>query len=117
MKYQESIEIAKTIQNQLVGTVGRTVIWSWGQSALQVVSSNFLEKWNIKGFGALKFRVQGKFFKGNVLVVLNGKDLYDVYLCNIRKGEIKIHHERKNLYFDEFGEWIDEMVESKGVKE
>jgi len=106
------VNIAKTIQSQLLHTVGQGVLWSWGQSALQSVSESVLTTLGItNGLGALKFKVNGHHHKGHVLIVLNGADTYDVYICSIRKGQMKIKDEVKGLYFDEVGSWIDEKVE------
>ena len=105
------MEIAKTIQKQLLATVGQIVVWSWAQRALQRLSKEDLESLDIKGEGALKFRVSGHHHKGHVLVVLNGKDLYDVYICTIQKGKITIKDFVKDLDFEQFGSYIDEQVE------
>lgn len=34
-----------------------------------------------------------------------------MYICSIRKGQMKIKDEIKCLYFDEVGSWIDGKVE------
>ena len=108
----DSVNIAKEIQNQLFHTVGQNVLWSWGQSALQSVRQSSLEEFGItNGLGALKFKVNGHHHKGHVLIVLNGVDTYDVYICNIRKGQMKVKEKVKGLYFDEVGNWIDDKVE------
>lgn len=105
-------EIANTIQKQIVGTVGINTVWSWGQHGRQ-----FLTEENLIGLGitnsegALKFAVNGHHHKGHVVVALNGLDTYDVYICSIRKGAMKVKDEAKGLYFDEIGEYIDKQVE------
>jgi hypothetical protein len=43
-----------------------------------------------------------------VYIVLNGLDLFDVYLTTLQNG-IKL--EGKDLYFDQLVKWIDEKVE------
>ena len=104
--------IAKTIQNQLIQTLGQGVLWSWGQTALQSLTAEDLNGLNINnGEGALKFKVNGHHHKGHVLVVLNGADTYDVYICSIHNSLMTIKDEARGLYFDEFGKWIDEKVE------
>ena len=106
------IEIANTIQKQLKITVGIPVIWSWGQYALQALSQEDLKTLNINnGLGALKFKVNGHHHKGHVLIVLNGVDTYDVYICSIRAGKINTKYKIEGLYFDQIGNWIDENVE------
>ena len=103
--------IANTIQQQLKQFLGMPIIWSWGQSALQAVNQEQLKSFDIDGLGALKFKVNGIHHKGHVLVVLNFSDTYDVYICSIRNGTIKIKDKEMGLYLDQFGTWIDEKVE------
>jgi len=107
-----SIEIAQTIQNQLKATVGQAILWSWGQSALQALNGIQAQKLGIdNSIGALKFKVNGHHHKGHVIISLNGLDTYDVYICNVRAGKMKIKDSVNGLYFDEFGDWIDTKVE------
>lgn len=58
--------------------------------------------------GALKFKVSGHHHKGHVIVSLNGLDTYDVFICLVRSGKMKIKAKNLGAYFDEFGTWIDE---------
>ena len=105
-------EIAKTIQNQLITTLGRSVIWSWGQQALQAMSGEQAIELGIKNsIGALKFKVSGHHHKSHVIVSLNGIDTYDVYICTVRGGKMSVKAKQEGLFFDEFGSWIDEQVE------
>jgi hypothetical protein len=105
-------EVAQTIQNQLKQTLGMAVIWSWGQTALQMLSTDDCESLGIENsLGALKFKVNGHHHKGHVIVSLNGSDTYDVFICNVRSGKMTIKDECLGLYNDEFGTWIDEQVE------
>jgi len=106
-----SREIANTIQKQMIATVGMNTIWSWGKHGEQFLTDENLESLGIKGLGALKFKVNGHHHKGHVLVVLNGSDYYDVYICHVRAGKIRIVDSVKDRFFDEFAEWIDEKVE------
>jgi hypothetical protein len=107
-----SHQIAQTIQQQLIGTVGRSVVWSWGQSALQAMTGEQAQSLGIdNSLGALKFRVNGHHHKGNVIVSLNGLDTYDIFICSVRKGKMTVKEQSLGRYFDEFGTWIDEQVE------
>jgi len=103
--------IAQTIQTQLKQSLGMPVIWSWGQSALQILNSGQLKLLGVEGLGALKFKVNGNHHKGHVLVSLNFSDTYDVYICSIRNDKMDIKEEISGLYFDEFGTWIDDKIE------
>lgn len=104
-------EIADTILKQLLTTVGVNVVMSWGMQARQYLTEKNLEVYGLKGEGALKFKVNGMHHRGHVLIVLNYSDLYDVYICNIRKGKMTIKDESKGLYFEDIGEYIDKKVE------
>jgi len=107
-----SREIAQTIQSQLMGTVGRGVVWSWGQQALQAMSGEQAIELGIENsIGALKFKVSGHHHKSHVIVSLNGIDTYDVYICTVRGGKMNVKASQEGLYFDEFGTYIDEQVE------
>jgi len=105
-------DIATTIQQQLMVGHGKIRVMSWGQHALQAVTQKDLESLGItNGLGGLKFKVKGHHHKGHVLVVLNGVDLYDVYICSIQKGEMIIKETEVDLYCDQIGYYIDEKVE------
>ncbi len=107
-----SREIAQTIQSQLIGTVGRNVVWSWGQQALQVVSAEQAQAMGIdNSIGALKFKVNARRHKSHIIVSLNGTDTYDVFIGTVRKGTLHIKEQSLGRYFDEFGTWIDEQIE------
>ena len=105
-------QIAQTIQNQLKQTLGMSVIWSWGQTALQMMSAENCSSLGIENsLGALKFKVSGHHHKGHVIVSLNGMDTYDVFICNVRKGQMIVKEQSLGRYCDEFGTWIDEQIE------
>jgi len=106
------MNVAETILAQIKETVGMNVYFSWGAHALKSMTQENLESLDINnGRGALLFRVSGHHYKGQVLVVLNGKDLYDIYFCSIRVGTIKISEKVTDLYFDQIGDFIDKKVE------
>lgn len=60
-----------------------------------------------KGMAALKFHVQGRLFRGNVIIAYNALDYYEVYLQNYAGTECI----GEEVYFDELGCVIDEAVE------
>jgi hypothetical protein len=106
------MEIAKTIQEQLLSTVGQAVILSWGQTARQVLNSEQAEGLGIpNSLAALKFKVSGHHHKNHVIVSLNGLDYYDVYICNVRKNKMTVKNKMLNLDVSTFGTWIDEQIE------
>ena len=78
-------------------TFDRNIFWSWGVS-----QKHYLNK------KALRLRVSGHHHKGYVYIVVNGMDLFDVYLTTIHDV---IKTEISGLYFDQLVEWIDEKVE------
>ena len=93
------LEMANTIKDQLVGMTPLNVIRSWG-------IENFVAT-EYKGMAALKFHVNGRLFRGNVIIAYNDMDYYEVYLQNYAGieciGEV--------VYFCELGRVIDEAVE------
>jgi len=110
----ESMEIAKTIQEQLFGTMDPSVIFSWGISGFAAVDNDTMEKLGIdNSLGGLLFNVNGHHHKGEVIVSLNHLDYYDVFICNISKENQTnaIKDMQKNLCFYEFGDWIDKQIE------
>jgi len=107
-----SRHIAQTIQTQLKQTVGQMVLFSWGQTALQVMTAEDCASLGIdNSLGALKFKVNGHHHKAHVIVSLNGVDTYDVFICNVRSGKMTIKEQSLGRYVDEFGTWIDEQIE------
>ncbi len=66
-----------------------------------------------KDMPALKFKVNGRLHKGNVIVALNGSDYYEVYLQNATET-ILISDE---VCFNELGDLIEEHIESGTDKE
>lgn len=72
-------------------------VWSWGARGW----TNIEDK-------VLKFRVSGHLFKGVVYIGVNGKDLFDVYLTNL-KGVIQ--QEVNDVYIEDLIDTIDGKVE------
>lgn len=93
------LEMANIIKDQLVGMTPLNVICSWG-------IGNFVAT-EYKGMAALKFHVQGRLFRGNVVIAYNAQDYYEVYLQNYAGTECI----GEEVYFDELGCVIDEAVE------
>lgn len=108
----DSRQIAQTIQTQLKQTVGSRVVFSWGQTALQVLNAEYCQSLGIdNSLGALKFKVNGHHHKSHVIVSLNGMDTYDVFICNVRNRKMNIKEQILGIYVDDFGTWIDEQIE------
>jgi hypothetical protein len=72
-------------------------VWSWGARGWTNIEHKFL-----------KFRVSGHLFRGVIYVGVNGGDLFDIYLTNL-KGVIQ--EEMKDVYIDELVDRIDQKVE------
>jgi len=96
-------ELAKTVRTQncnetlQVVSHDKVVFYSWGAHAF----TNFANK-------VLRFKVNGHHHKGHVYIVVNGSDLYDVYLTTTRGNIVK---EMKDIYFDELQTRIDNAIE------
>lgn len=74
--------------------------WSWGSHAFTID-----KKPNTRMF---RMTVNGHHHKGHVYIVVNGMDLFDVYLTS-NQGTIKLIGE--GLYFDMLVDWIDNRIE------
>jgi hypothetical protein len=94
------MEIAKTIQSQLLG-LGRIKVMCWGANS-----------WT-GGKDFLMFKVQGFKFKGIVKITLKGDDTYTIEFMTIMKREVK--HTREQVFFDEMVDIIDLYVEYTGA--
>ena len=92
------MEIAKTIQQQLLG-LGKIKVWSWGANSWTAIKNG------------LAFKVQGFKFKGVVQITLNSMDLYDIEF--IKAGKVK--HTANGIYFDQMVDIIDNFVEYTGA--
>lgn len=107
-------EIATTIQQQMYASVGTPVIWSWGAHKYSMVSEKTLKDFGFEGLGALCFLVDGAKFQGEVFVVLNYVDTYDIYFRKARNdGTMFVEHKIENTYCDTFASLIDEYVEKQ----
>ena len=94
------LQVAETAKNQLLAITPMNIVLSWGVE-------NFIAT-VFKEMPALKFWVNGRLFKGFVIVALNGSDYYEIYLMNYQ--ETKCVTDR--TFFDEVGEIIDRTIES-----
>ncbi len=99
------LRIAQTAREQLLAGTPMQVVMSWGVTDFAAME--------FKGMAALRFHVNGRLFKGYVVIAYNASDYYEVYLLN-RDGVTCVHNE---VYCDELGTTIDEAVESGTDKE
>lgn len=93
------MQMANTIKDQLVGTTPLNVLCSWGIHRFAATE--------YKGMAALRFSVEGRLFRGNVIIAYNALDYYEVFLQDYA-GTRRIGDE---VYFGELGNVIDEAVE------
>ena len=94
------MQIANTIAQQLIGTTPAYVICSWG--AFYDFRATIY-----RDMAALKFRVNGRLFQGDVIIAYNENDTYEVYL----KNEDGTRLVKDDVYFDEMSEVIDVAIE------
>jgi hypothetical protein len=96
---EQSLAIAKTIQQQLMAGNGKIKVWSWGANSWTVIPNG------------IQFKVQGFKFKGIVSISLQPNDTYKVELIKNKK----VITEFTDVYFDEMTTLIDEKVEYTGI--
>lgn len=94
------MQIADTIRQQLLTTTPMNVICSWGALHGFIATVN-------KDMATLMFKVNGRLFKGYVLISYNELDYYEIYLKD--SNGIRLVHEE--VYFDQLGDIIDETIE------
>ena len=94
------LQTADIIRQQLLATTPFNVICSWG-----ALHGFFATVHN--GMAALTFKVDGRLFKGSVIIAYNTMDYYEVYLKG--PGFVKLIHDE--VYFDMLGDIIDVAVE------
>ena len=94
---QKSVAIAKTIQQQLLGT-GKIKVWSWGANSWAAINNG------------LQFKVQGFIFRGVVRITLHPSDTYTIQLIKNKK----VQQEFNGVHFDEMVDLIDINVEYTG---
>ena len=91
----ESIQIAKTIQQQLFFH-NKNIVWSWGAHAWTALEN------------ALEFKVQGFKFKGVVKITLIESS--DTYKIEFFKSKVVVET-YNDVYFDGMVDIIDKYVE------
>lgn len=94
------LSVADTIRQQLLGLPPMNVICSWG--ALHGFFATVY-----KQMATLMFKVNGRLFKGHVLIAYNELDYYEIYL----KDENGTRLLQDEVYFDQLCEVIDEAIE------
>lgn len=94
------LQTANTIAQQLLATTPQSVLFSWG--AFYGFHAAIYED-----MAALKLRVRGRLFEGDVIIAYNENDTYEIYLKN-RDG---VRMVRDNVYFDEMSDVIDVAIE------
>lgn len=100
MDKSHTIEVAATIWGQLKDFTDYSVLWSWGIHNVRPAA--------LGSQAGLAFDVNGFRFKGTVIIMLDeGADLYDI--CLVQDGKPVIA--RSDVYFDELGSIIDDIVE------
>lgn len=93
-------QIASTIQQQITYP-NKAVFWSWG-------ASKYTYGINEKGEAFLRFKVNGRKFKGYVWVVYDFSDTYKISFASTH-GNVK--KEVADVYCDQLQEIIDDFVE------
>ena len=99
MEKEYVMNVAKTAREQLFGMTPTMVTMSWGVSGMYATV--------FKDMPALMLKVNGRLFKGIVVIALNGNDYYEVYLNN--ENETRLVSDE--VCFDELGELIDRHIE------
>lgn len=94
------MQIANTIAQQLLATTRQNALFSWG--AFYGFRATIY-----KDMAALKFRVNGRLFQGDVIIAYNENDTYEVYL----KNEDGTRLVKDDVYFDEMSAVIDVAIE------
>ena len=94
------MQTANTIAQQLLATTRQNVLFSWGafygfRAAIY------------KDMAALKFKVNGRLFQGDVIIAYNENDTYEIYLKNEDGSRLV----KDDVYFDEMSEVIDIAIE------
>lgn len=94
------MRIANEAARQLLATTPKNVLFSWG--AFYGFRATIY-----RDMAALKFRVNGRLFQGDVIIAYNENDTYEIYLQD-KIGERLV---KDDVYFDEMGEVIDVAIE------
>lgn len=94
------IQIADTIAQQLLATTPKNILFSWGAFyGFRAAIYNDMT--------ALKFKVNGRLFQGDVIIAYNENDTYEIYLQD-KSGTRLV---KDDVYFDEMSDVIDVAIE------
>lgn len=105
MEKEYVIQIAQTIQEQLIGLTPMSVLMSWGIAEFAATI--------FKGLPALRIKVNGLLHTGYVIIALNGSDYYEVYLLKGKDAECV----NEEVCYNELGDVIDRAIECGTDKE
>ena len=94
------MRIANEAARQLLATTPKNILFSWG--AFYGFRATIY-----RDMAALKFRVSGRLFQGDVIIAYNENDTYEIYLQD-KSGERLV---KDDVYFDEMSEVIDVAIE------
>ena len=94
------MQIANEAARQLLATTPKNILFSWGafygfRAAIY------------KDMAALKFKVNGRLYQGDVIIAYNENDTYEIYL----KNEDGTRLVKDDVYFYEMSEVIDVAIE------
>lgn len=104
MSNEEVLRIAQTALQQIKAGVSTSVYWSWGVSKLGYTVYEQMP--------TLMLRVSGLLHKGWVYVSLNqGSDTYEVRLMKVDRTMKKGTEPHTDVYCDQIGELIDQLIE------
>ena len=105
MEKEYVIQIAQTIQEQLIGLTPMPVLMSWGIAEFAATI--------FKDLPALRIKVNGLLHTGYVIIALNGSDYYEVYLLKGKDAECV----NEEVCYNELGDVIDRAIECGTDKE
>lgn len=108
-----STHIAQIILDQIQTLTPTSVFLSWGASKFRAVKGNQIQGIKENYLGGLVFYVRGMKHRGHVLVSLALNDTYTVTVGNVIKGDMKVKQQINDVYFDQLGEIIDELIEKQ----
>lgn len=94
------MRIANEAAQQLLATTPKNILFSWGAFyGFRAAIYNDM--------AALKFKVNGRLFQGDVIIAYNENDTYEIYLQD-KDGTRLV---KDDVYFDEMSEVIDVAIE------
>lgn len=81
------------------------IVWCWGAERWTLVSTS-----PKSGVMAIRFKSNGYLHKGLVYLVVNGLDLFDIYLTTL---DGKIKSKTTDIYLEDLIEIVDGLIETK----